>query len=88
MRKAVALIIILTGIALGIYAGLWLSFVGGIVDAVQAIRAPVLDVTGLSVGILKVMFSGVVYSMISLPIIYYGLTIFDSNGKRKRRSFR
>lgn len=88
MRKAVALIIILAGVALGVYAGLWLFFIGGIVDAVQAIKSPLLDVTGLSVGILKVIFSGVVYAMISLPIIYYGLTIFDGNGKRKRRSFR
>lgn len=59
MRLFFGIILILLGAAAGLYCGLWLCFVGGIVDLIDAIRADVLEPKAVAIGVLEVMFSGV-----------------------------
>ena len=49
---------VVLGVCLGIYIGFWVCFVGGIVDVIQAIRAPSLLVLQVGIGVGKVMFAG------------------------------
>jgi len=50
---------LLAGAAIGLYVGVWLCFVGGIVDVIEAIRAPELSAMPVAIGVAKVVFSGV-----------------------------
>lgn len=58
MTKVIGLILIIVGVCIGLYVGLWLCFVGGIVGVIEAIRADVLVSMDVAIGIAKVIFSG------------------------------
>ena len=60
MKMILGLVLMVAGIALGLYAGLWWAFIGGIVDVIQEIRAPDLNAMNVAIGIAKVLFAGLI----------------------------
>lgn len=58
MKTLLGLLLIGIGIALGLYVGVWLMFVGGIVQIIEQIRAEHLEAMTVAIGIAKVMFAG------------------------------
>jgi hypothetical protein len=52
--------LVVAGIAVGLYVGVWWAFIGGIIDVIVEVRAPELDAMNVAVGVAKVMFSGVI----------------------------
>jgi len=63
------------GVALGLYAGLWWAFIGGIVDVIQAIRAPELVAMDVAIGIAKFLFSGVIGSVVGIVAVLPGYAL-------------
>jgi hypothetical protein len=59
-RVILSVILFLVGIVSGIYVGFWLMLVGGFIDIVTAIKEPIIDVSSVGFGLLKIVFSGVV----------------------------
>lgn len=58
MKLILGLILMAAGIALGAWAGIWWAFIGGIVNVIEAIRAPELVAMNVAVGVAKVVFAG------------------------------
>ncbi len=54
MRKILGIIIAIIGIALGIYVGFWLMFVGGITQIINSINP--VNGLGIALGIAKIIF--------------------------------
>lgn len=54
MKKIIGILITIVGIALGIYVGVWLMFVGGIVQIVNSINP--LNGLGIALGIARIIF--------------------------------
>ena len=54
MRKVLGILIAIIGIALGIYVGLWLMFIGGISQIINSINP--VDGLGIAIGIAKIVF--------------------------------
>jgi len=54
----VGILLFIGGICAGIYVGFWLMFVGGIMDIVNTIKAPVTEASQIGWGVLKMMFAG------------------------------
>ena len=54
MKKIIGILIAIVGIALGIYVGVWLMFVGGIVQIVNSINP--LNGLGMALGIARIIF--------------------------------
>lgn len=54
MKKIIGIIIAILGIALGIYVGFWLMFVGGISQIINSINP--LDGFGIAIGIARIVF--------------------------------
>ena len=50
---------VVAGIILGVYMGLWIGFIGGIVQVVEAIKAPEVESMSVALGAARVFFSGV-----------------------------
>jgi hypothetical protein len=72
MMKALIVIgMLLLAVFGGIYVGFWLMFIGGFVDIIQAIKAPVTEVSVVGFGVLKIIFSAV---------IGWGIVIIGSAG--------
>lgn len=58
MKTIIGALLMIAGVAVGIYCGLWWAFIGGIVDVVREIRADDLNALSLAIGIAKVFFAG------------------------------
>ncbi len=54
MKKIIGILIAIAGIALGIYVGVWLMFIGGIVQIVNSINP--LNGLGIALGIARIIF--------------------------------
>lgn len=54
MKKVIGILIAIVGIALGIYVGVWLMFIGGIVQIVNSINP--LNGLGIALGIARIIF--------------------------------
>lgn len=54
MKKIIGILIAIAGIALGIYVGVWLMFIGGIVQIVNSINPT--NVLGIALGIVRIVF--------------------------------
>lgn len=54
MKKFIGIIIAILGIALGIYVGFWLMFVGGISQIINSINP--VDGFGIAIGIARIVF--------------------------------
>lgn len=60
MKAILGLALMAAGVVLGLYAGIWWAFIGGIVDVIREIRAPDLDTMNVAIGIAKVLFAGLI----------------------------
>lgn len=54
MKKIIGILIAIAGIILGIYVGIWLMLVGGIMQIVNSINP--INGLGIALGILRIIF--------------------------------
>jgi len=59
LKNIVGLTLICGSIALGVYVGFWLMFIGGIIEVINSIT-PVINNSGIAWGIVKVIFADVI----------------------------
>lgn len=57
MKKIIGILIAIVGIALGIYVGAWLMFIGGITQIVNSINP--VNGLGIALGIARIVFCGI-----------------------------
>ena len=55
MRILIGILVIAAGIVLGLYLGLWLCFIGGIVQIVEACKADPVSAFGIAFGIVRIL---------------------------------
>ncbi len=58
MKGLIGLILLIVGIGIGLYVGIYICFIGGISQIVGEIRADDMSNAGLAWGIAKTWFSG------------------------------
>ena len=75
--KILGFFMILSGIALGFYVGVWVCFVGGIVDVIQQIRAETLQAAAVAWGVAKIAFAGLFGWISSMFLIVPGYFIIS-----------
>lgn len=59
MKTIIGILLIILGISLGLYLGLWVMFVGGIVQIIQN-STPIVNALGIAIGLLKIICANVV----------------------------
>lgn len=57
-QVVVGLVMMLAGIALGVYVGLWWALIGGIVQVIEAAKASPVETMQLAWGVAKIVFAG------------------------------
>lgn len=75
MKDVIGFLLILCGMAVGLYVGVWLCLVGGIIDIVEQIRADEMCSTDLAIGVVKIICANLVGGISSLVLIYPGMAI-------------
>lgn len=78
-KKIAGLLLIVAGVGIGVYAGLVLAFIGGIVDVIQAVRAVDLDATAVAFGVLKILFAGFIGAVSSFIFVFPGFSIWAAS---------
>lgn len=56
-KKVAGVLLILAGIAFGLYVGVWLMFVGGIVQIIDTLKAGI-EGKEIALGIVRIVFAG------------------------------
>ena len=64
MNKIIGALIIVIGVFAGLYVGIWVLFIGGIIQVIEAIRATELLAMPIALGIARVLFASFVTSII------------------------
>ena len=52
--------LVIAGIVIGLWLGIWVMFIGGIAQLVTAFKVTPVSTTGIAFGLLRIMFSGFV----------------------------
>lgn len=78
MKIIIGLLLIVAGIALGLYVGLWLMFIGGIVSIIEQIRAEHLDALTVAWGVVRILFAGLVGMLAAIVLIIPGGRIIST----------
>lgn len=60
MKSILGLVLIFVGIALGLYAGIWWAFIGGIVQVIDGVKAADTDALAIALGIVRIVFAGAI----------------------------
>ena len=77
-NEIIGLIMCITGALLGLYVGVWVCFIGGIVDVITQVRAEHLSAVGVAIGIAKVMFAALGGWLSAILLIIPGWAIMDN----------
>lgn len=77
--KAFGVVMMVAGIALGLYAGIWWAFIGGIVDVITEVRAEQLSAMGVAIGVAKVLFSGVIGWLSAALLLVPGYAVLTTS---------
>lgn len=78
MKAIIGIVLIVCGIILGLYMGVWVCFIGGICDVISQIRAEEMEAMGVAWGIAKVLFSGAVGWISALVMIVPGASFINN----------
>jgi hypothetical protein len=79
MKFLLGIIMILAGIALGLYVGLWVMFVGGIVQGVNGVTADPVVATDIAWGIVRICFAGLIGWVTSLLLVIPGMVLTNKS---------
>ena len=75
MKTVIGILMVLGGVVLGLYLGLWVCFVGGIVGIIEAIRAPEVIAMDVAISVVKIIFAAAVGQISALFLVIPGLAI-------------
>ena len=80
MKKILGLLMILTGIILGFYVGIWVFLIGGIMEVIEAMRAEQLIALDVAIGIAKFLCAGLAGWVSALFLILPGMAFISMDG--------
>ena len=83
MRNLLGIIIIILSIVLGLYVGVWLLFIGGIVQIVEALKMDPVSGMGIAIGLLRFISSSFLGCMSWFIGTVIGLNLLKQNGENK-----
>lgn len=77
MKTFLGVFLILLGLLLGAYVGVWVMFIGGIVQIIEAIKTTPVEAMDIAIGSARVFFSTVTGAIAAYTCILPGWTILN-----------
>lgn len=78
MKDIIGLLLIIGGIVLGLYMGVYVCFFGGIVQIIEAVNVTPIVTVDLAWGIVRLCCSGIAGSLAASVLILPGMDILQS----------
>lgn len=75
LKLVFGVLLVLAGVGLGWYIGFWVMFVGGIVQAADALKSSPASSWGLAVGLSRIFLSSIIGYIVGMCIVIPGLTL-------------
>lgn len=75
MKTILGILMVITGIFIGLYLGIWWAFIGGIVVVVEAINADEMVAMDLAIGIARIIFAGLVGQLAAIILVFPGMAL-------------
>lgn len=66
MRNVLGILLMAVGLGLAIYVGLWVCFIGGIVQIVEAVKATPVSGLDIALGVLGAGLAGVLTAVVAI----------------------
>jgi len=79
MKTVFGLLLIIAGVCFGLYVGVWVMFIGGIIDIITQIRAEHMEALTVSFGVLKIIFSSLVGYLAGVVAVLPGIAILGKD---------
>lgn len=77
MKTVIGVLMCIAGIALGLYAGVWWAFIGGIIDIINEIKAVDTNAMNIAIGCVKVLFAGAIGGLSAFALIAPGAALIN-----------
>lgn len=78
-KALIGLTLFIGGIILGLWLGIWVMFIGGIVQFINGVKANPVDALALACGIARVIFAGFVGWGVGTIVCSIGLMIVEDS---------
>ena len=78
MKQVLGLLLMVGGVALGVYVGFWVCFIGGIVQIIEQIKAPEIHAMSVAFGVAKIVFATFLGGISAFVAIVPGLALLKS----------
>jgi len=82
--RLLGLLLVVAGIAAGLYVGVYLCLVGGIVDIVEQFKAPEMEGMAIAWGVVKIVFAGAAGWLSALLLVIPGFGMLSSSSYGSR----
>lgn len=81
-RVILGFALIIVGLVGGLYVGVWWAFIGGIVQVIEALKAPELSSWELAMGIGKIFFASPIGGVVLVTGVTSGFATIVSGSKK------
>ena len=82
MKGLIGALLILAGICLGLYVGVWVCLIGGIIDIINELKAPrAVETLTIAWGIVKIMFASLFGWLSAIVLIIPGFALVSSDNR-------
>lgn len=75
MKVLIGVLLILAGIVIGLWLGVWVLFIGGIIDIINQIKSPEFNGMVIAWGIVKIMIASGVGTLSAMVLIIPGFAM-------------
>ncbi len=87
MTKLAGIILVVSGIVLGLYIGIWVCFIGGIVQIINEIKSPdAVNAINVAIGIGRIIFAGIIGWVVTILGILPGTALLTKGFHWKQKT--
>lgn len=79
MKTGLGILLILSGIVFGLYAGLWWAFIGGIIQIIDAAKATPTPPMDVALGIVRIVFAGFIGAVSGMLLVIPGAAMVTAD---------
>lgn len=77
-RTFVGVVLMIAGLALAVWAGLWWAFIGGIVQVIDAAKADPVSAIDIAWGVARIVFAGFIGTITAVIAIFPGWALVNA----------
>jgi hypothetical protein len=79
MKIVMGLLMVISGIILGVYVGVWIMLIGGIVQVIEQVRSEHLDAVRVGFGIVQILLAGLTGILSAMFLIIPGMAVLSTD---------